>query len=310
MLCNYILREGSPSQRESIPHLDELRPPRRQRLRACYHAGVVRLSLPPQSVRSRVLRTAIDAATKAGAVLQEHARKGFRIAHKNIVNLVTDADHAAEQCIVDLIRTSFPDHRILAEERGANEPTTSPYHWVIDPLDGTTNFAHGFPAYCVSIGVEYEGHGMLGVVFDPTRQELFTAEVGGGAFLNDAKIQVSKTPALDQALLVTGFAYDIRETSNNNLDHFARFALRVQGLRRTGTAALDLCYVAAGRFDGFWELKLNPWDMAAGVVILREAGGTVTDFSGAAFSIFGQQLVASNGLIHQAMISMLNQNPA
>lgn len=184
--------------------------------------------------------------------------------------------------------------------------TTSPYHWIVDPLDGTTNFAHGFPAYCVSIGVEYEGQGLLGVVFDPTRQELFTAEVGGGAFMNNAKITVSNTPVLDQALLVTGFAYDIRETPHNNLDHFARFALRAQGLRRTGTAALDLCYVASGRFDGFWELKLNPWDMAAGTVIVREAGGIVTDFSGTTFSIFGQQLVASNGLIHQAMISVLN----
>lgn len=270
-------------------------------------AAVTDLPLPPQTVQTRLTRTAIDAATRAGAVLQEYARKGFRIEHKNIVNLVTDADHAAEQCIVDLIKTSFPDHRILAEERGAGAETTSPYHWVIDPLDGTTNFAHGFPAYCVSIGVEYEGHGILGVVFDPTRQELFIAEAGNGAFLNDTKIRVSTTQVLDQALLVTGFAYDIRETPNNNLDHFARFALRAQGLRRTGTAALDLCYVAAGRFDGFWELKLNPWDMAAGAVILREAGGTVTDFSGTSFSIFGQQLVASNGTLHQAMLSVLNR---
>ncbi len=273
-------------------------------------AAVTRVSPPPYTVRSRLLRTAIDAATKAGMVLQEHARKGFRIEHKDIVNLVTDADRAAEQCIVDLIKTSFPGHRILAEERGADAATSSPYHWVIDPLDGTTNFAHGFPAYCVSIGVEYEGHGILGVVLDPTRQEIFTAEAGSGAFLNDTKICVSHTQVLDRALLVTGFGYDIRETSNNNLDHFARFALRAQGLRRTGTAALDLCYVAAGRFDGFWELKLNPWDMAAGAVILREAGGSVTDFSGTAFSIFGQQLVASNGAIHQAMISVLNQTVA
>lgn len=270
-------------------------------------AAVTYIPLPPQTVRNRLIRTAIDAATRAGEVLREHARNGFRIEHKNIVNLVTDADRAAEQCIVDLIKTSFSDHRILAEERGAEATTTSPYHWVIDPLDGTTNFAHGFPAYCVSIGVEYEGHGILGVVLDPTRQELFTAEAGSGAFLNDAKIHVSNTPVLDQALLVTGFAYDIRETPNNNLDHFSRFALRAQGVRRTGTAALDLCYVAAGRFDGFWELKLNPWDMAAGVVILREAGGTVTDFSGTSFSIFGQQLIASNGAIHLAMISVLNQ---
>jgi myo-inositol-1(or 4)-monophosphatase len=176
---------------------------------------------------------------------------------------------------------------------------------VIDPLDGTTNFAHGYPVYSISIGVEYEGRGLLGVVYDPTRDELFSAESGRGAFLNGTPISVSRTEQLDQALLVTGFAYDIRDTLNNNLDHFGRFALRAQGLRRTGSAALDLCYVAAGRFDGFWEVKLNPWDMAAGVVILREAGGTVTDFRGAPHSIYQPELVASNGRIHDAMLAVL-----
>lgn len=258
----------------------------------------------------RLTSVATDAARQAGAVLAECTRAGFRIEHKQVINLVTDADHRAEQRIIDVIYDSFPTHHVLAEERGLTEQSPSRYKWVIDPLDGTTNFAHGFPAYCVSIGVECDGRGILGVVYDPTRDELFTAQIGHGAHLNGAPIAVSKTNLLDHALLVTGFAYDIRDSPNNNLNHFARFALHVQGLRRTGTAALDLCYVAAGRFDGFWEVALNPWDMAAGVVILREAGGRVTDFMGNTHSIYGKELVASNGLIHQAMLNLLQEDGA
>ncbi len=250
---------------------------------------------------------AVEAARNAGAIVEEYARKGFRVEHKDAVNLVTDADTRAEQVIVEAIRRAFPDHQILAEERG-QAGSTSPYKWVIDPLDGTTNFAHGFPAYCVSIGVEYQGRCILGVVFDPTRQELFAAEAGGGAFLNGTLLRVSRASRLDAALLVTGFAYDIRESEQNNLDHFARFALRAQGIRRTGTAALDLCYVAAGRFDGFWELKLHPWDTAAGSVILLEAGGRLSDLSGGSFSIYGKELVASNGLVHEEMLEVLRQS--
>ncbi len=257
-----------------------------------------------------LISVATDAARQAGGVLAECMRTGFRIEHKQTVNLVTDADHRAEQRIIDIIQEAFPTHCILAEERGMTEQPSSRYRWVIDPLDGTTNFAHCFPAYCVSIGLECEGRGIMGVVYDPTRDELFTAQIGHGAHLNGARISVSMTDHLDRALLVTGFAYDIRDTPNNNLNHFARFALKVQGLRRTGTAALDLCYVAAGRFDGFWEVKLNPWDMAAGVVILNEAGGKVTDFKGAPHSIYGRELVASNGLIHNAMLSLLREDTA
>ncbi len=255
-----------------------------------------------------LLSVATDAARQAGAVLTECTRTGFRIEHKQIINLVTDADRQAEQRIIEVIHEAFPTHHVLAEERGLTEQFPSRYKWVIDPLDGTTNFAHGFPAYCVSIGLECDGRGIIGVVYDPTRDELFTARIGRGAYLNGAPISVSATDHLDRALLVTGFAYDIRETPNNNLNHFARFALKVQGLRRTGTAALDLCYVAAGRFDGFWEVTLNPWDMAAGVVILREAGGQVTDFKGAPHSIYGRELVASNGPIQQAMLELLQEN--
>ncbi len=255
--------------------------------------------------RERFRKTAIDAARIAGALLLEYARKGFHVEHKDTVNLVTDADRRAEQAIVDRLAKDFPDHEILAEERGLEAARTSPYRWIIDPLDGTTNFAHGFPAYCVSIGLEAEGAVVLGVVFDPTRQELFVAEAGKGSILNEAPIGVSPTSTLNDALLVTGFAYDIRENPDNNLDHFARFALRAQGVRRTGAAALDLCYVACGRFDGFWELKLHPWDMAAGALIVQEAGGRVTDFSGAGFSIYGKELCASNGVIHDEMLAVL-----
>lgn len=169
------------------------------------------------------------------------------------------------------------------------------------------NFAHGYPAYCVSIGLEHNGRCILGVIFDPSRDELFTAIENSGARLNGRPIHVSNTMTLNSSLLVTGFAYDIRETPRNNLDHFAKFALKAQGLRRTGSAALDLCYVAAGRFDGFWEVRLNPWDMAAGSVIVREAGGRLTEFSGKDLSIYGQELVASNGQIHQAMLQVLSQ---
>jgi myo-inositol-1(or 4)-monophosphatase len=186
-------------------------------------------------------------------------------------------------------------------ERGADPA----YRWVIDPLDGTTNFAHGFPAYCVSIGLEYRGEVILGAVLDPTRDELFVGETGRGAFLNGKPLRVSATPTVNAALLVTGFAYDIRKSQENNLDHFSRFALRAQGVRRTGAAALDLCYVAAGRFDGFWELKLQPWDTAAGLVILREAGGRATDFKGNPYSIYEPSIVATNGLIHEAMLKIL-----
>lgn len=255
-----------------------------------------------------LLETAIHAAKQAGKVLSRYAGNGFRVENKSAIDLVTEADHAAEQCVIDVILASYPDHGFLAEERGRIGPGQSPYIWIIDPLDGTTNFAHGFPTYCVSIGLEYKTEGILGVVYDPTRDELFSATRGGRARVNDQPIHVSQTAQLDQALLVTGFAYNIRETPNNNLDHFARFALQVQGLRRTGSAALDLCYVAAGRFDGFWEVKLNPWDMAAGVVILREAGGRVTDFCGQSHSLYGQELVASNGRLHDSMIAVIQES--
>jgi myo-inositol-1(or 4)-monophosphatase len=264
----------------------------------------------PTSLQKAMKETAIAAAQIAGRILLAATRTGFRVEYKNAVNLVTDADRQAEQAIVETIRKAFPDHQILAEEGGLASRSHSPFKWIIDPLDGTTNFAHGFPAYCVSIGLEYQGHCTLGVVLDPTRQELFIGEAGTGAFLNNQPIRVSRTASLNGGLLVTGFAYDIRESADNNLDHFARFSLRAQGVRRTGAAALDLCYVASGRLDGYWELKLRPWDMAAGIVILQEAGGQVTDFKGGPLSIYGKEIVASNGIIHEEMLGVLGQSAA
>lgn len=269
------------------------------------------MTTSPEQIPSDILlNAAIGAGKKAGAILLDYARSGFRIEHKNPINLVTDADHAAEQCIIDHLRAQFPTHGFLAEEQGRVDHSPSPYLWIIDPLDGTTNFAHSYPTYCVSIGLQFHGRCILGVIFDPTRDEFFTAVENGGAHLNGHPIRVSNTTTLNDSLLVTGFAYDIRDTPRNNLDHFAKFALKAQGLRRTGSAALDLCYVAAGRFDGFWEVRLSPWDMAAGSVIVQEAGGRLSDFRGNTLSIYEQELVASNNHIHHAMLTVLNDNPA
>ena len=249
---------------------------------------------------------AVAAAQQAGKIIADAYRTEFRVDYKEgaTTNLVTEVDRRSEVAIVEALSKAFPDHRILAEEGGEGSQRQSPYQWVVDPLDGTTNFAHGFPAFCVSIGLEAEGRIVLGVVYDPIRQELFEAQAGEGAFLNGERMRVSRASTLEKALLVTGFAYD-QEGRRSNLDHFSRFALRAQGIRRTGSAAIDLCYVASGRIDGFWELKLFPWDVAAGSLIVTEAGGLVTNFAGNPFSIYGNEILASNGLIHQAMIDVL-----
>ena len=259
-----------------------------------------------QESLAHAMDTAVAAARRAGAILREQTKSGFGIERKtSIVNLVTDADRAAEQAIVDHLLATFPTHGVLAEERGQQVRGESDCQWIIDPLDGTTNFAHGFPFYSISIALEQRGTCLLGVVLDPIRDELFTATAGQGAQFNGRMIRVSSVAALDDALLATGFAYDIREVADNNLDHFSRFALRAQGIRRTGSAALDLCYVAAGRLDGYWEVKLSPWDSAAGSVILTEAGGRITHFDGSSYSIYGKDLVASNGPLHQPMLDVL-----
>lgn len=254
------------------------------------------------------MKTALRAALSAGKLLKEGIGAEFDIEYKGEVDIVTDLDKAAEAEIVSIINSCHPEHGILTEESEETK-SESGYRWIIDPLDGTTNFAHGFPVFCVSIALEKDGVVELGVVYDPTRDELFTATLSAGAYLNGESIRVSGVSELDTALLATGFPYDIRTSKENNLGHFADFAVRAQAIRRAGSAALDLCYVASGRFDGFWELKLKPWDIAAGMLIVTEAGGQVTDFAGAATSVDCKRLLASNGLIHADMSAILTNNP-
>ncbi len=251
-----------------------------------------------------MLDFAIRVAQDAGRLLRDRVGTDIDIGHKGDINIVTDVDLASEQLIRERIATHYPRHQILAEEGGLAE-SNSEYRWIVDPLDGTTNFAHGYPVFCVSIALEYRGETILGVVYDPMRDELFTAERGGGAALNQRPIRVSKIGDLMQSLLSTGFPYDIKTSKLNNLDHWANFAMNAQALRRDGSAALDLSYVACGRFDGFWELNLGAWDTAAGAIIVEEAGGRVTNFSGNQFSNYRPQTLASNGLIHDQMIEVL-----
>jgi myo-inositol-1(or 4)-monophosphatase len=251
-----------------------------------------------------MLNFAIRVAKDAGRLLRDRVGTRIDIEHKGAINIVTDVDLASERLIREAISTYYPRHEILAEEGGLSE-SGSEYRWIVDPLDGTTNYAHGYPIFCVSIALECKGEVVLGVVYDPMRDELFTAERGGGAALNNRPIHVSKTAELMQGLLSTGFPYDIKTSKLTNLDHWANFAMNAQALRRDGAAALDLCYVACGRFDGFWELNLSPWDTAAGALIVTEAGGHVTNFTGGPFSNYKPEVVASNGLIHDRMLEVL-----
>ena len=251
-----------------------------------------------------MLDTAIRAARRGGTVLMEKLGTDLRIDHKGAVDLVTEADRAAEQAIVAEIRDRFADHDILAEE-GDYGQRRNDHCWIIDPLDGTTNFAHGFPWFAVSIGLEIAGQIVIGVVLNPHNNELFVAERGAGAFLTDRRLSVSRVERLDRSLLATGFPYDRKETAANNYDNFVNFQQAAQACRRPGVASLDLASVAAGRFDGYWEMKLKPWDVAAGSLLVAEAGGMLSDFAGGDFDIHGREVVASNGLIHQSMLDVL-----
>ena len=290
-----------------------------------------------------MLDFAVQTAREAGRVLAERfGRASLQVRQKGDIDLVTESDLAAERLIVERIKSYYPRHSILAEEAGAveREERPSEYKWIIDPLDGTTNYAHGYPCFCVSIGLEYKREIVAGVVYDPVRDEMFAAERGAGATLNGRRIQVSQTEDLNSALLCTGFPYDVRGR-NDFARHFTNFIMSAQGVRRDGAAALDLAYVACGRFDGFWEeyglspasnadaissnrpatslltsrpsndvvilSGLRPWDVAAGVLIIQEAGGTVTANRSSQFSLTDNDcmLVASNGLIHDAMLNVL-----
>ncbi len=250
------------------------------------------------------LQAAREAALEAGGMLRSGMDEGREISFKGVVDLVTNFDRQAQELIFDRLSAAFPGHGFLAEE-GLSRGENCEFRWVFDPLDGTTNYAHRFPVFTVSIALERRGGVVLGVVYDPMREEMFQAVDGEGAWLNGRKVRVSAVADLDRSLLATGFPYDLRESLVNNIDHFNHFLTRAQAIRRCGSAALDLCYVACGRFDGFWELKLKPWDQAAGALIVKEAGGRVSDFGGNAFDISGQECLASNGLVHEDMIRVL-----
>jgi myo-inositol-1(or 4)-monophosphatase len=252
-------------------------------------------------------RVAIHAARAAGHLLMSRLGASHRVASKGTtIDLVTEMDARAEELIVDRLAAAFPDDTILAEERGT-AAGRSGRRWIVDPLDGTTNYAHGLPIFCVSIALEVERCVVLGVAYDPSADELYVAERGRGATVNDQPLAVSTTPALEQSLLATGFPYDIRVTRETNLAEYAAFAVRCRGVRRLGSAVLDLAWVASGRFDAFWELRLGPWDAAAGSLLVEEAGGRVTSVTGEALDLEAPAVVASNGRIHDAMLAVLRQ---
>lgn len=253
-----------------------------------------------------MLNFVIQTAREAGGVLIDRLGRA-RISTKGDIDLVTEADLAAEKLIIERIRSHYPRHAILAEESGASvelDAGKSDWKWIIDPLDGTTNYAHGYPCFCVSIAVERAGQIELGVVYDPTRDELFAAERGQGATLNERPIRVSTIADLNSAMLCTGFPYNVRERPDFARE-FINFTMTAQAVRRDGSAALDLAYLACGRFDGFWEDGLNAWDIAAGLLLIEEAGGRVTDFCGAPLSIYTPKVLATNGLVHETMMGVL-----
>ena len=251
------------------------------------------------------LTTAVEIAREAGALVTEFFKSPLKISYKSPANLVTEADRRSEALIVGWLQKHFPEHAVVGEE-GGGQRIESDYCWYVDPLDGTTNFAHGFPVFCVSLGLAYKEEVIAGVVYDPTREELYTAEKGAGAFLNGQRLAVSKNANLSESLLATGFPpFDSNHDLNAQL--FFRFTVLSHGIRRPGSAALDLCYVAAGRFDGFWELKLNPWDKAAGSLLVTEAGGRVTNLAGGPFNLQTDEIFASNGLIHDEMIPVFTE---
>jgi myo-inositol-1(or 4)-monophosphatase len=256
--------------------------------------------------RQATLHLAKQTALEAGALLRGNFRTDFRISKKGPIDFVTEIDLKSEGLILDRIRSAFPDHRILAEEAGANS-SESPFNWLIDPLDGTTNYAHGFPAFCVSIALEYRERLEIGVIYDPTADELFSASRGCGAFLNDRPIHVSEESNLGESLLGTGFSYD-PAGMRVNLGLFHEFMTRAAGVRRVGAAARDLSYVACGRFDGVWEFQLHPWDVAAGMLLVEEAGGKVTNFEGGPSTPRDQRILLSNGRIHDAMLEVLKEH--
>src|SRR5213595_3399172 len=251
------------------------------------------------------LNAAAEIAREAGALLAQLFDHPHEISYKRPSDLVTEADRRSEALIVDRLRTHFPKHAIVGEE-GGGQSTSSDYCWYVDPLDGTTNFAHGFPVFCVTLGLAYRDEVIAGVVYDPIREELFTAERSAGAYLNNQRIRVSRVEKLSESLVATGFP-PFAPNQEVNLSLYFRFTQLSHGVRRPGSAALDLCSVAAGRFEGFWELKLNPWDKAAGSLVVTEAGGRVSDLAGGPLELLGDEILSSNGLVHDEMCRVFTE---
>jgi len=255
------------------------------------------------------LATAVEIVLRAGEIQMSRRESGFNINKKGTIDLVTEVDLECERMCRAVLAERFPDHDILAEElsSGPNQAPISSHRWVFDPLDGTTNYAHGLPVFCASLALEIDGQAVAGAIYDPTRKELFTGERSAGSFLNGTRLQVSGTDALLEALLVTGFPYDVHQKLHSLIEMFSAFLGQARAVRRLGSAALDLCYVAAGRFDGFWEQSLRPWDVSAGALIVEEAGGRITGMDGTRFDPAAAHLVASNGRIHDAMLQVIER---
>ncbi|MEA2104925.1 MAG: inositol monophosphatase family protein [Candidatus Cloacimonadota bacterium] len=251
------------------------------------------------------LITALKAAKSAGKVIEENFHKKKKISYKGRIDLVTNIDKKAEEIIIEIIGKKYPKHNILTEETEHKQNSEMEYRWVIDPLDGTTNYVHGFPFVCTSIALQKNDETICGVVYNPILGELFYSEKGAGSFCNNKQISVSDHKELDKSILATGFPYNIENEERNNLDHFNKIIKKCRGIRRPGAAALDLCYVAAGIFDGYWEMELFPWDTAAGILIVEEAGGKVTKFDDSEFSIFDKEILATNGLVHKELVGIL-----
>jgi len=260
------------------------------------------------SVLDDYAREAGEIARAAGAILRERFGQPHEVRFKGKIDMVTEADRAAEDFIAGQLRAAFPTHDLLGEEGSRGTSAGSPFRWVIDPLDGTTNFAHGLPTFAVSIGLEEEGTPVVGVVYDPMREEFFSSRRGEGAKLNGLPLRVSKTNELIRSLLVTGFSYDMDRRARQ-AETWRDFLTRVQAIRQTGSAALNLCYIAAGRLDGYWERGISPWDVAAGALMVTEAGGAVTDMAGGTFRSDDRQIVASNGILHGDLLEVIARHP-
>jgi myo-inositol-1(or 4)-monophosphatase len=252
-----------------------------------------------------LLSTAVEAVVRAGGIQLERFGTAFRVDKKGAIDLVTEVDIEVERMFRALVSERFPDHQVLAEELGGMDTVPPGPCWVFDPIDGTTNFTHGLPIFCASLALEVDGVAQVAAIYDPTRRELFTAERGGGAYLNGRPLKVSSTAEMVDAMLVTGFPYDVHSRIDEIVGLFAQFVGRARAVRRLGSAAIDLCYIAAGRMDAFWERDLKPWDIAGGALIVSEAGGRITGMDGRPFASRGRDVLASNGLLHEDMLQVI-----